>query len=56
MKYLKLCLFVLVAGTWASCSETGKQDTTTHDEDTMVIKENTTDNPTNTVTTDTTRR
>ncbi len=56
MKYLKMGLLVLVAGTLASCSETGQQDTTTHDPDTMVIKENTTPDPTNTVTTDTTRR
>lgn len=56
MKYLKIGLCLLLAATFTSCGETAQQDTTTHDPDTMVIKENTTDSATNSVSTDTTQR
>lgn len=56
MKKLRIFLLAGVVAIFASCEETAKQDNATHDADTMVIKDNGTDNPTNTITTDTTRR
>lgn len=56
MKIIKICLVLAAAISFGSCQETGKQDNATHDADTMVIRENGTDNPTNAITTDTTRR
>lgn len=54
--FIAFGLFLAIGIGITSCEETNKQDNTTQSVDTMVIKENTTDNPTNTVSTDTTRR
>ncbi len=49
-------LFLSIGICITSCGETNKQDNVTQNADTMVIKENITDNATNTISTDTTKR
>ncbi len=59
MKKIKIvCIIALMAGI-TSCGQTGaasQQDNVTHNNDTMVIKQNQTDSATSTVSTDTTKR
>jgi len=56
MTKIYITFAVLVLFCTASCSQTNQTDNTTHNADTMVIKENNTDTAVNIISTDTTKR
>jgi hypothetical protein len=56
MRKLLTVIAVVSVAMMTSCDQTTKKDNTTHDADTMVIRENHTDSATNSISTDTTKR